>query len=184
MDPENAYSKLIKLMKSTTPELEDKDRIIENVMGRIRTENKREAHLMILLDVMFGWVHVLWLRRAMAVTAIGLIIFFLGQQFFLMHRVKNLERQIITSVQSESVIEEGPGLKQQFLMKLMMDRPIDGDSITISREAFEALLRAYVSDPSNNGMDDPFIPDHPLFRNYLKKNMHPPAGKIDHQSNL
>jgi len=66
----------------------------------------------------------------------------------------------------------------------MMDRPIDGDSITISREAFEALFKAYVSDPSNNGMDNPFIPDHPLFRNYLKKNMYPPAGKTDHQSNL
>ena len=184
MNQEEAYRKLIDQMKSDIPEMEGKESLIDSVMDRITRIQKEPGDPMRFLEVLFGWIHVWWLRRIMALAAIALVVFFVGQQVRLMQRLDNLERQIITSVESETISEEGPGMKQQFLMKMIMDRPAFGDSITISLEEFDALLRTYISEQLNNVPDYSLIMDPPSFRNFIEKNRNPQPGKTEQKSNL
>ena len=184
MNSKDVYSKLIDRIKSVGTRLENHEEMIEQVMERIELQERQPGQSPSILDLLFGWVHVIWLRRAMALTAICLAAFFIGQQFILMHRLTKLERQIVKSVESESIAEEGPGLKDQFLMNMVMDRPPEGDSITLSRDEFEALLDAYISDRPGQEPDYNLFLDNPAFRNFIKESMTPQSENKEHHSKL
>jgi hypothetical protein len=184
MNKKDAYSKLVTRFKSVVPPLENKEQIIDYVMNHIESKNREPGRFIRLLDLLFGWVHVIWLRRAMAVTAICLIILFTGQQFLLMQRLTKLENQIIKSVESESVIEDGPGMKQQVLMNLMFERPASGDSITLSREEFEALLKAYILDLPDALSDPPYPLEDPSLKRFFRKNLREQTDQDDLKSKI
>jgi hypothetical protein len=88
------YEKVIKILKDAKPVLGSTAGIEEKVLSRIPMKKKSKIDLSGLIDFLFGWTYIAWVRRSLITTAVLIVIVFVFQQSIMMKQIFNLSRQI------------------------------------------------------------------------------------------
>jgi hypothetical protein len=91
---EEKYKKVLEILKHSKPVLDSTDEIEENVLLRISSDRKRGRDLSELIDFLFGWTYITWVRRSLITASVFLVIVFIFQQSLIMRQISNLSRQI------------------------------------------------------------------------------------------
>jgi 5-bromo-4-chloroindolyl phosphate hydrolysis protein len=89
------YERITEILKKSGPVLTESEAIEKNVMARIEKMEKKVENYNIL-DHLFGWVYIGWVRKGLIVVSFVIIAFFAVQQSIILKRINNLERQTIS----------------------------------------------------------------------------------------
>ena len=144
MDKNNNYSNLIEKLKSNKPALSDKEKLVDDVMHKIREAKHQPTFPGKLSHYFFGWADVVWIRGAMALAATLLIGIFIIQQVVITDRINSLEKQLVRTVNTFQNRETDMGIMQKVLLNLVAKEQMAYDSITVSRSDLEELLNSYL----------------------------------------
>jgi hypothetical protein len=90
------YEKVLKVLKNAKPVLDSTEEIEEKVLAGISRERKHRRDLSELIDFLFSWTYITWVRRSLITASAFLVIVFVFQQSLIMKQINSLSRQIDT----------------------------------------------------------------------------------------
>jgi hypothetical protein len=108
------YEKVMEILKRSKPVLGSASEIEEKVLSRISDKHKSKEELSDILDFLFGWTYIAWVRRSLITASVFIVIVFVIQQSMMMKQIENLSRQIETSERDAS------GLQGEYQDRRMM----------------------------------------------------------------
>jgi hypothetical protein len=108
------YEKVLEILKRTRPALGSTADIEEKVLERISGMQRIKADLFDLLDFLFGWTYITWVRRSLVTASVCIVIVFVFQQSIIMRQMNNLSRQI------ESYERDASGVPGEYPDRRMM----------------------------------------------------------------
>jgi hypothetical protein len=87
------YEKVIGLLKRSVNEQVQTQDIADNVISALRKSQKNIPRDYSILNYLFGWVYIGWIRKSLVTISFVLIGIFLYQQSLILKRVNKLEYQ-------------------------------------------------------------------------------------------
>jgi len=143
MEDGEKYRKVMEALRRSEPGVPDKELLKSRIRGAInsRAEKSSQAKAGRILDLLFGWVEIPWMRWTVGTAAILLVGGFLVQQVGISHRMARMEKQLIHIENGQHSIQEGSGTSHQVLLRLYTKSQTD--SVTVSRADLERLLVEY-----------------------------------------
>jgi hypothetical protein len=107
------YEKVLEILKRTKPVLGSTGQIEENVLYRISDKQKSKSNTLDLLDFLFGWTYIVWVRRSLVTASVFILVAFVFQQSIMMKQINNLSRQI------ESYERDASGVQGEYTGRRM-----------------------------------------------------------------
>jgi hypothetical protein len=90
------YKRITDILKKSRPVMTGSEAIEENVMERIRV-NRKDNEKYNILDRLFGWVYIGWVRNGLVAASVMIIAFFTVQQSIILKRINILDRQEVST---------------------------------------------------------------------------------------
>jgi len=138
---EKKYDRILNILRKSKPQLTGMEDIEEKVLNRIRVPDKAKLTLSDLLDYMFSWVYVGWVRRSLIAASILIVIVFGYQQAMILKRVNSLtDRTIFT--ESMMVTGGSDEIHDKLLLYKLTDRKSHDKQIKISERQMKRLIEA------------------------------------------
>jgi hypothetical protein len=89
-DMDKKYDKVLKILRNSKPILTEVDSITEKVMSRLEEEKFKFTFPELIIQYLFGWVYIVWVRRTMVTAALALALFFIYQQSLIIREINDL----------------------------------------------------------------------------------------------
>jgi hypothetical protein len=109
------YNKILKVLRESKPVLNSTEDIEREVLKRISKKHQSDLNITDVIDSLFGWVYIGWVRRSLITASVLLVMVFIYQQGVMFKQINFLSRQIITPT-----IEMQISTEQQVEKLLMM----------------------------------------------------------------
>lgn len=143
MEERDKYRKVVEALRKSEHGIRDRDLLKTRISGAIRTRVSRQepAGSGSLLDQLFKWVEIPWMRWSVGSLATLLVAGFLVQQVGISQRMGRMEKQLIHIENGQLPVREGYPNPQQVLLRLYARSQTD--SVTVSKADLEKLLLEY-----------------------------------------
>ena len=135
------YNNVLNLLKVSKPKLDSAEDIEREVIKRITGANPVITSLTGIIDFLFSWVYIGWVRRSLIAASMLLVVIFIYQQGVILKRIDFLTRQTV-------VIDgkNNPDPVDQF-EKILMNyknevRRLPLKTITISEKQMKELIES------------------------------------------
>jgi hypothetical protein len=138
---EKKYRKILNILKKSKPVLQNTSDLEENVINMILQKQKTKDRPFNILDVIFGWVYVRWVRTVLVTTSVLLILVFVYQQTIILKRINNLDSRAIFLENQMVSGEENDG--DRTLLYRLSGRILPAKGITISEKQFDQIINSY-----------------------------------------
>ena len=89
------YEDLIRFIRKNKPEMKHPDIVTEKVMDELRKGKSGIGMKHILIEVLFGWIYIGWVRKSMVLIAVSFIVLFGYQQAVILKKINELSGQRI-----------------------------------------------------------------------------------------
>ncbi len=138
---EAKYDRVLDLLRKSRPVLDSKEEIEEKVIRIITQKQDKKEISSGVLDFLFGWVYVGWVRTGLVAASVILIIAFVYQQAVIIKRINNLNRQ---AIYIESQIITGRSLDSDagYFYRLAGRKLQSGDKM-ISEKQVKQVIKSY-----------------------------------------
>ena len=142
MKPESEkFFEVLKLLRKSKPLLASTEDIESGVIKRITKTNYNGLSSSQIIDFLFGWVYIGWVRRTLITASIVLVMVFVYQQRIILKRIEVVSRQTVV------VNKENNSLPAEEIEKLLMiyrntGRRFPSKTITISEKQMQELLES------------------------------------------
>jgi hypothetical protein len=138
---ENKYGRVLDLLRKSKPVLDSKEEIEEKVIRIITQKHDKKESFSGILDFLFGWVYVGWVRTGLVAASVILIFAFIYQQSVIIKRINNLNRQ---AVYIESQIITGSSIDPEsgYFYRLA-GRKLSSVDKTISEKQMRQVIKSY-----------------------------------------
>jgi signal recognition particle subunit SEC65 len=142
MEPGNEkYNKVLDLLRKSKPDLDSTDDIKREVIKRIERVNHSRLSLSDLVDFLFGWVYIQWVRRSLITASIALVLVFIYQQSVILKRIDYLSRQTIVT-ERENGSAPADEVEKMFMVYRNSGRRFPTKNITISEKQMKELIES------------------------------------------
>ncbi|MFZ0281249.1 MAG: hypothetical protein WAL29_06355 [Bacteroidales bacterium] len=136
------YNKVIRILRKSKPELKGIEIIEENVIKQINKTQNRHNPIQDLIDALFSWIYIGWVRKSLVAASIFLVLFFVYQQTLILKGVNSISKQtIVNGTGTFSVSEEDLG--KQLMMYRLNRRRLPSPDLEISEKQIRELLDSY-----------------------------------------
>ena len=140
MKPENEkYNKVITLLRKSKPELDSTSDIEREVLRRISEIERSGINFPGVVDFLFGWVYIGWVRRSLIAASVFLVLIFVYQQSIILKRIDVISRQTIVTDKG-SVPTPADQIEKMMTVYKMTGRILPSKTITISESQMKELL--------------------------------------------
>lgn len=164
------YKRIMDLIKKSEPDFEEKDELENEVIRRISKKSRPGVNLNGILDFLFGWVYIGWVRRSLLTAAAALVILFVYQQGIILKQINFLSSQI-TVTSGELKSDPTEILEKSLLMYKLSGRKFPSKKISISEKDLKKLLDS-VSELENKYKDlQGIIDNDPELKSYIEKKL-------------
>jgi hypothetical protein len=138
---DNKYNKVLNLLINSKPVMTDVDSVTEKVMRQLQEEKSKITLAGLVLDFLFGWVYIGWVRRTMITAVLAFAFLFIYQQSLILKQVKDLSGQ---RIQNGSVVMTN--LREELIDQLrifrLSDKKIPDEKITVSEKEIDDMVRS------------------------------------------
>ena len=86
------YNKILKLLRESKPVLDSTEDIEREVLQRISGKHKSVLNLSELIDSLFGWIYIGWVRRSLITASVLLVVVFVWQQGIILKQINYPEQ--------------------------------------------------------------------------------------------
>ncbi|MCB9013480.1 MAG: hypothetical protein H6539_05515 [Bacteroidales bacterium] len=138
---EDKYRRLIDRLRENKPELEGADDLTDSIMRKIRRESEKGMNPGDILNWLFAWAGIPWLRNSLTAAMFATIFFFIFQFSSLNRKIDKLESRLI---QREYNYYQSPYSSAETMGKYIFPSSSSiNDSINVSRKDLMNLLNEY-----------------------------------------
>ena len=135
------YKQIITILRKSKPVLDTSEDIEREVMKRISSVKKSRVVLSDVIDFLFGWVYIGWVRRSLITASVLLVIVFIYQQGVILKQINILSDQMIV-LDSETNSNSVSELEKGLIMYKLSVRRFQSQDITISEKDLKKLLES------------------------------------------
>jgi hypothetical protein len=142
MKPESEkYIEVLNLLRKSKPLLASTKDIESVVIKRITKTNHNGFSSSEIIDFLFGWVYIGWVRRTLITASIVLIMVFIYQQSIILKRIDVLSRQTVV-IGKESTMSTADEIEKLLIVYKNSGRILPSKTITISERQIKDLLES------------------------------------------
>jgi hypothetical protein len=142
MIPESEkYIKVLNILRKSKPVLISTDDIETEVIRRISRVQQSKFILSDVIDFLFGWVYIGWVRRSLIAASIVLVLVFVYQQSVILKQINFLSRQTIV-IDGETASTFADEIEKEIMIYKLTGRRFPSQSITISEKQMKQLLES------------------------------------------
>jgi hypothetical protein len=96
MEPEEKkYERVLNMLRQSKPVLADTGAVTEKIIRQIQEEKSKITIPGLIVNYLFGWVYIGWVRRSMVTAVLVIAILFGYQQALILKRINDLSGQRI-----------------------------------------------------------------------------------------
>ena len=133
------YDKVINQLSKSKPELDSTADIEREVIRRISEIENSGINFSGVIDFLFGWVYIGWVRRSFIAASVVLVMIFVYQQSVILKRIDAISRQTIVSDKG-FVSTPADQIEKMRTVYKMTGRIFQSKTITISERQMKELL--------------------------------------------
>jgi len=139
MKPESEkYNKVLNVLRKSKPVLSSTEDIEREVIKKISEVHQSDVVLSDIIDFLFGWVYIGWVRRSLIAASIVLVLIFIYQQGIILKQINSLSSQTII-IDGENLNTPSDMIEKRLMMYKIDGRRFSSKSITISAKQMELL---------------------------------------------
>ena len=140
MDMESEkYNKIVSVLRKSKPLLNSTEDIQREVIKKISMASHPKLNLSEVIEFLFGWVYISWVRRSLIIASVMLVVFFVWQQGIIMKQINYLSRQTII-IDRETATDPVEVIEKRLLIYKLSGRRFPSQTITISEKQMNQLL--------------------------------------------
>lgn len=137
-----SYDRIVNILKNSTPDLSNPEEVENEIIRTIRSQNQRRGRISDLVESLFNWVYIGWVRRSLIGISVVLVAIFVYQQAFIFRQVKELNRKIVITGNESSSVSSSELEKRLVLYKMSSKLSLTGE-VGISESQLDEFLDAY-----------------------------------------
>lgn len=137
-----SYDRIVNILKNSTPDLTNPEEVENEIIRTIRSQNQRRGRISDLVESLFNWVYIGWVRRSLIGISVVLVAIFVYQQAFIFRQVKELNRKIVITGNESSSVSSSELEKRLVLYKMSSKLSLTGE-VGISESQLDEFLDAY-----------------------------------------
>ena len=135
------YERVIKFLKNAKPGSDSASETAEKVWKEICVKIIQRNNRPDLIDILFGWTCISWVRRSLVAASLFLVVMFAFQQGMIIRQINHLSRQI------EIYQKDAPDITPEYKGKSMLLFSLPDDRLKVFRKdekekQLEQLLRS------------------------------------------
>jgi hypothetical protein len=137
----NKYDKVLNMLRNSKPVLTDPEAISDRVIRLLREERSKVSFTELLIEFLFGWAYVGWVRRSMITVSMSIILIFGFQQAIILKRINDLSSQkiengnsIMTSIEDE--------ITSKMLIYRITGRKLSDDKLPVSKKEIDEMIKS------------------------------------------
>ncbi|HBC79710.1 MAG TPA: hypothetical protein DEO60_09915 [Bacteroidales bacterium] len=136
------YEKMVEILRKSRPEMAQPEKLGEEVIRKIELKNHNSLRVADLIDSIFGWVYIGWVRRSLVGAAVLMAALFVYQQAFIFRQVKNISKLVVISgIETSKTFSSD--LEKRLTLYKMSTRLSPGEDIKISAGELGKFLDSY-----------------------------------------
>ena len=135
------YKKVLNSLRNSKPKLRTVEDIEKEVIIKISGVKQSKFNLSDVIDFLFGWVYIGWVRRSLITASIALVLVFVYQQSIILKRIDFLSRQSIVN-DGENISSPADEIDKMIMMYKLSGRRFPTKTITISEKQMKELLES------------------------------------------
>jgi hypothetical protein len=135
------YNKVINLLRNSGVKLDSTEEIEAGVIKRISATRHPAFNIDNVVNFLFGWVYIGWVRRSLIAASLILIMVFVYQQGVILRQINYLSRRTIVTEGTGSSISSG-AFEKQLLMFKLTGRRLPAGNINITQKQLDQLLES------------------------------------------
>lgn len=171
MVPESEnYNKILKLLRSSNPILSSSEEIEKEVIKKISKTPKPKYSPSDVMDFLFGWVYINWVRRILITASVMLIMVFVWQQGIILKRINNLSRETII-IEKETSSKKMEDIERILTLYRNSGNKLDSKMITISESEMKELLTSMKEVQVKYKDLENLINSDPELKKYIEKKL-------------
>jgi hypothetical protein len=133
------YNKILEVLRKSKPVLDSTEDIEKEVIKRISRVPQRKFNFSEVIDSLFGWVYIGWVRRSLITASVLLVMVFIYQQGVMLKQINFLSRQIVVTG-GEMQISTDQQVEKLLMMYKRSGRVFPNQSFTQSEKQMKQLL--------------------------------------------
>ncbi|MCX6253479.1 MAG: hypothetical protein NTV31_03270 [Bacteroidia bacterium] len=142
MIPESEkYNKVLNILRKSKPVLNSTEDIEREVLRRISKIHQSEFIISDVIDFLFGWIYIGWVRKTLVTASVVLVMVFVYQQGIILKQINYLSRQPIV-IDGETTSTPAYEIDKMIMTYKLSGRRFPSRSITISDKQMKQLLES------------------------------------------
>jgi hypothetical protein len=133
------YKKVLNILKESKPVLNTTQDIENEVIRRISKGDHQKLSISEIIEFLFGWVYIGWVRQSLITVSVLLVVVFIWQQSIILKRIDYISRQTIIN-NNEMVPNTAEEIGKGIMMYKLSGRRFPSRNITISEKQMNQLL--------------------------------------------
>jgi len=135
------YNKVLNILRNSRPQLDSTEDIEREVINKIARAHQNRLNLSEIIDFLFGWVYIGWVRKSLITASVILVLVFVYQQGVILKRIDLISRQTVVT-NKEIVSTPTDEIEKLLLVYKNSGRRFPSKTITISEKEMKDLLES------------------------------------------
>jgi hypothetical protein len=133
------YKKVLNILRNSKPVLDSIDDIEREVIRKISKAHQSEGVSSDIIEFLFGWIYIGWVRRTLIAASVVLVVVFVWQQGVILNRIDLLSNQVVVS-EGTKVSTHGDEIEKVLTLYKNSGRRFPSKNITISEQEWEQII--------------------------------------------
>ena len=166
----NRYEKAVKIIRKSKPVLSNPGVIEDAVMSSIRDKEKDRGMLTGLVESIYGWIYIGWVRRSLVGVALIIFTVFVYQQADILRSVRSLEKEIV-SIRSEQPSVNVRDLERRLTVFKISSKISTGRKIEVYESQLQEIIDSYKNLEQKYENLNRIIEEDSLLKNYFENKL-------------
>jgi hypothetical protein len=138
---DNKYEKVLNLLRNSKPVFTDAEAVTEKVMRQIKEEKPKFSLTELIVEFLFGWVYIGWVRKSMILASLVIVVFFGYQQALIIKRINDLSGQ---RIQTGNLFKTKmtDDLTNKMLIYRITGKKLSDGKVKVSEKEIDEMIRS------------------------------------------
>lgn len=141
INDENKIEDVLNILRRSKPVLPNPEALSDSVMRLLREEKSKVSLMEQIIEFLFGWVYVGWVRRSMITVSIIFILLFGFQQAVILKRINDLSSQ---KIENENSVLTGfhDEIASKLLIFKITGKKLSDHKLSVSKEEIDEMIKS------------------------------------------